>query len=74
VRVSLAEAVDSDGRESYLRARLSAEADGRTLATLAGHQGSGNLHGLSQADALIVLPAGVQSLPAGSEVEAWLLP
>ncbi|MBI3159103.1 MAG: molybdopterin molybdotransferase MoeA [Chloroflexi bacterium] len=73
LRAALAETVESDGRESYLRAQLRVGEDGRLEALLAGHQGSGNLYGLAQADALIVLPAGVQSLPAGSMVDAWPL-
>lgn len=68
--VRLAEAVDSDGRESYLRAQVMPSAGG-LQAHLTGHQGSGNLRSLVQANALVVIPAGVKSLPAGSEVEAW---
>jgi len=68
----LSHAVESDGRESYLRAVLSPQ-DGQLHATLTGHQGSGNLLSLVQANALIVVPAGVTSLPAGSLVEAWPL-
>jgi molybdopterin molybdotransferase len=67
--VRLAEAVESDGRESYLRAVV--QEDG--TARLTGHQGSGNLFSLVQANALLIIPAGVKSRPAGSEVEAWLI-
>ncbi len=65
--VQLAEAVESDGRESYLRAVVNEEG----IARLTGHQGSGNLFSLVQANALLIIPAGVKSRPAGSEVEAW---
>ncbi len=71
-RVRLEEAVESDGRESYLRAVVR-PADGILSAHLTGHQGSGNLLSLVQANALLIVPAGVKSLPAGREVEAWLL-
>ena len=71
-RVELAEAIDSDGRESYLRAIIRFE-DGRWLARLTGHQGSGNLRSLVQANALLLVPSGVKSLPIGAEVDAWLL-
>ncbi len=71
-RVRLDEAVESDGRESYLRAVVR-PADGVLSARLTGHQGSGNLLSLVQANALLIVPAGVKSLPAGREVEAWLL-
>jgi molybdopterin molybdotransferase len=67
--VRLAEAVESDGRESYLRAVI--QQDG--TARLTGHQGSGNLLSLVQANALLIIPAGVKCRPAGQEVEAWLI-
>lgn len=72
VRVRSAEQIDSDGRESYLRARIHWE-NGIQTATLTGHQGSGNLLSLVQADALLIIPAGVKCVPAGQEVEAFLL-
>ncbi len=68
VRVRLAEEVTSDGRESYLRAIV----DDHSIARLTGHQGSGNLLSLVQANALLILPAGVKSRPPGSEADAWL--
>lgn len=70
--VELAEAIESDGRESYLRASVHFE-EGRWLARLAGHQGSGNLRSLVQANALIILPSEVKSLPIGARISAWLL-
>lgn len=69
--VRLLENVESDGRESYLRAVVSRQ-DGALAAVLTGHQGSGNLRSLVQANALLIVPAGVKSLPAGSQVNAWL--
>lgn len=72
VRVVLAETVESDGRESYLRAVVTREAD-RLTARLTGHQGSGNLFSLVQANALLIIPSGVKSCPLGTEVDAWLL-
>lgn len=72
VRVRLEESVESDGRESYLRAILT-EKDGEVWARLTGHQGSGNLLSLVQANALLIIPAGVKSLAIGSPAEAWLL-
>ena len=64
--------IESDGRESYLRARVTRRA-GHYQAELTGHQGSGNLWSLSQANALIIIPAAVKSLPAGAEVQAWFI-
>jgi molybdopterin molybdotransferase len=72
VKVRCAEEVESDGRESYLRARIQTR-DGVRIASLTGHQGSGNLLSLVQADALLIIPAGVKCVPAGTEVEAILL-
>ncbi|MCB9112791.1 MAG: molybdopterin molybdotransferase MoeA [Anaerolineales bacterium] len=72
VKVRCAEEVNSDGRESYLRVKIRMEDSIRT-AVLTGHQGSGNLLSLVQADALLIIPAGVKCVPAGSEVEAILL-
>jgi molybdopterin molybdotransferase len=72
VKVVLAEEVESDGRESYLRALVTRQND-EYVAKLTGHQGSGNLFSLVQANALLIIPSGVKSCPPGSEVEAWLL-
>lgn len=72
IPVILEEAIESDGRESYLRAILT-QREGHMTAKLTGHQGSGNLFSLVQANALLIIPSGVKSLPAGSEVQAWPL-
>lgn len=72
VRVILSEAIESDGRESFLRARVE-YFNARYTASLSQHQGSGNLFSLVLANALLIIPSGVKSLPAGAEVEAWLL-
>ena len=72
VRVRSMEQIDSDGRESYLRAQVREES-GSLVARLTGHQGSGNLHSLVQANALLIIPAGVKCVPAGQEVDAWLI-
>jgi len=71
-RVKLLEAIESDGRESYLRAVVINQ-DGHWSARLTGHQGSGNLRSLVQANALLLVPSGVKSLPIGAEIDAWLL-
>lgn len=47
--------------------------DDEWVARLAGHQGSGNLRSLVQANALLIVPSGVKSLPIGAEADAWLL-
>jgi molybdopterin molybdotransferase len=70
--VQLAEKILSDGRESYLRAEVSEQKD-TLVARLTGHQGSGNLRSLVQANALLIIPSGVKTLNAGTFVKAWLL-
>jgi molybdopterin molybdotransferase len=72
VKAVLDQAVESDGRESYLRGVL-IEKCGKITATLASHQGSGNLYSLVKANGLIIVPAGITSLAQGSEIDAWLL-
>jgi molybdopterin molybdotransferase len=71
-RVKLQEEIESDGRESYLRGIVTYQ-DGAWEACLTGHQGSGNLRSLVQANALLLVPSGVKSLPVGAEVDAWIL-
>lgn len=71
-RAKLVEAIESDGRESYLRA-IADETGGGLTVRLTGHQGSGNLRSLVQANALIIVPAGVESLPKGASVKVWLI-
>jgi molybdopterin molybdotransferase len=72
LRAHLAEAVQSDGRESYLRV-VATEENGTLIARLTGHQGSGNIFSLVRANALLIVPSGVKSLPANSEVEIWFI-
>jgi molybdopterin molybdotransferase len=71
-KVVLAEDIESDGRESYLRGYIEKQS-GILKARLTGHQGSGNLLSLVQANALLIIPSEVKSLPSGAEVEAWLI-
>jgi molybdopterin molybdotransferase len=70
--VKVLDAIESDGRESYLRAWVE-EKDSVWVASLTGHQGSGNLRSLVQANALLLVPSGVKSLPIGSEARAYLM-
>ena len=72
IRARLSEAITSDGRESYLRAKVERK-NGELRASLTGHQGSGNLFSMVQANALLIVPAGVKSLPANAEVDLWML-
>ena len=73
VRVTLGEGLESDGRESYLRATVTLE-NGRYIARFSTNQNSGNLFSLVESNALLIIPSGVKSCPPEKEVEAWLLP
>lgn len=72
VQAKLLEPVESDGRESYLRAILESSRDGN-IVRLSGHQGSGNLFALTRSNALLILPSGVKSLPAGFNVKVYTI-
>jgi len=72
IRVITGEEIHSDGRESYLRVDLKDDG-GKRIATLAGHQGSGNIFSLTLSKALLIVPSGVKSLPFGTECNALLL-
>lgn len=70
IQAQLNESVSSDGRESFLRCYLESSEQGPTVH-LTGHQGSGNLYSLVQANALLRMPAGATELSRGSQVEVW---
>jgi molybdopterin molybdotransferase len=72
VSVIIDDPIESDGRESYLRASIE-QRDGEWRGKLTGHQGSGNLYSLVKANALLLIPSGVKSLPVGSKISGWLL-
>ncbi len=65
-------ALQSDGRESYLRAKVRWE-EGEYRARLTGSQDSGVLSSLVAANALLVVPADVETVTAGEILEAILL-
>lgn len=71
-RMRIGEDVRSDGRESFLRVQIKDQGDER-VALLTGHQGSGNLYSLVQAEGLMIVPAGVTEISAGSLVDVWTL-
>lgn len=73
IKVVLTEPLESpDGRESFYRGIIHLE-NGVYKASLTGHQGSGNLFSLVQANALLIVPAGIKVIPAGEVVSAWAL-
>ena len=72
VQVELAEAVTSDGRETYARAWVQREGD-RYVARLSGAQASNVLSALAAANALVIIPDGQTHVEAGARVLAQML-
>ena len=73
VQVTVAEEVDNrGGRRSFLRAIVSRERGGY-IARLTGPQGSGILTSMARANALLDVPAEVETMPPGSTAQAILL-
>lgn len=64
----LDEPLESDGRESYLRGSVRLE-EGIYHAKQAKNQSSANIFALVHANALLIVPSGVKSLPVGAEVK-----
>ena len=61
-----------DGRRQFARASYSLEKDGPVVTPVGGH-GSHLLGDLAQSDALVVVPEGVGSVPAGEQVQVLRL-
>lgn len=72
VQAALLEGITSDGRETYARAWVERK-DGAYVARLSGVQESNILSALTRANALVVIPDGVQRLEAGEWVTAQML-
>ncbi len=72
VQARLEQAVSSDGRESYLRAIVRPD-NGGYAARLSGGQGSNIITALTNANALLVVPAGRTQVAAGETLTAWML-
>ncbi|WP_314324743.1 gephyrin-like molybdotransferase Glp [Paenarthrobacter ilicis] len=68
--VVLAERLTSpDGKHQIRRGRV----DGDGTVRMEGGAGSHLVHALARANALVHIPADVTELPAGAEVEVWML-
>ncbi len=72
LEVELAEAVTSDGRETYARAWVRREGH-RYVARLSGGQASNVLSALVAANALVIVPDGQTRVEAGARVSAQML-
>lgn len=71
-RAIVAQPLESDGRQSYLRVKLQRE-NGQLIATTTGTQSSGALTSMVLADALLIIPEGVRHVDAGTLLEVRLL-
>lgn len=72
LKVILQNEIESDGRESYIRAVVWRE-DGRYLAKTTGDQGSHIMTSLVKANALLIVPENVTQVEPGAEITAWML-
>lgn len=71
VRVRAAERIPGAGRLTHFpRVRLVPDGEGGLVARLTGSQGSGILSSVAAADALLVVPAGVEAIEPGEEAAA----
>ncbi|PIE82316.1 MAG: molybdopterin molybdenumtransferase MoeA [Chloroflexi bacterium] len=73
VTVILQDVIHSDGRESYVRAVVSRNQQGDYLATTTGSQGSHMMTSLVQANALLIVPEGVEFVGRGEKLTAWMI-
>lgn len=76
LRAVLEEEVHNSGRRHFMRALIRQTEAGLRVTTRSSDvevQGSGILSSLVWANALVVVPEEVTYLPAGSEVDVWLL-
>lgn len=72
VEVTVLEDIDSDGRESYIRAVVTRDERGY-LARTTGGQGSHMMTSLVKANALLVVPEGVKAIQAGTKLKALMI-
>lgn len=72
IKVELGEDIKSDGRQSYIRAILKSAENG-TVAHTTGDQGSHRITSLVNANALVIIPEGIQLVKKGAILTALLL-
>lgn len=73
VQAVLQTAIESDGRESYIRAGVEKGASGDYVAHITGNQDSHMMTSLVKANALLIIPEGVKQVAVGETVTAWML-
>jgi molybdopterin molybdotransferase len=72
VTAVLQERIESDGRESYIRAVVSRDGERYTAVTTGG-QGSHMMTSLVKANALLIVPEGVKLVSPGETLLAWMI-
>ena len=72
LQVTVQEAIDSDGRESYIRAVVEKTAVGYQAMTTGG-QGSHMMTSLTKANALLIIPENQTKVNKGEQLSAWML-
>ena len=72
ISVTLQDEIHSDGRESYIRAVVDKE-ESAYIATTTGGQGSHMMTSLVKANALLIVPEGVNFVKAGEQLTAWMI-
>ena len=73
ISVRLLDRIQSDGRESYVRAVVGRNGAGEYVAETPGTQGSHIMTSLVQANALLIVPEGVKDVVPGELVTAWMI-
>ena len=73
ISVRLLDEIDSDGRESYVRAVVVRSESGDYVATTTGSQGSHIMTSLVQANALLIVPEGVKHIAVDDMLTAWMI-
>lgn len=72
ITVTVQNEIHSDGRESYIRAIVKPHEHGYQ-ATLTGDQGSHVMTSLVKANALLIVPEGVNYVSIGGQLMAWMI-
>lgn len=72
INVKMIDSIQSDGRESYIRALVHRDGDGYLAATT-GSQGSHMLSSLVKANALVIVPEGVYAVEEGDYLSAIMV-
>ena len=72
IHAKTTEPIQSDGRQTYVRVKLQRK-DSHILATPTGTQSSGALMSMVRADGLLIIPAGTETVAAGTQLPVRLL-